>query len=294
MNNLPLIIGILVGIIIVAFTLLIVAKIYQNRTKKKNSQQTGNFFDDFHYIVYSAIFSNKLPEDVAAKFGINAEEYYNNCKTVGIKPDIIRLVAKNIYGLAMIIVGAVLMVSVNHIFGIMIMVLGLLLMMMEKSRLKSKAEERKQIIAEQLPDFLDLLKTELVVGIPVELAIFNICERKDNLLSQEFFRTMQDMQLGASDWSSAMEEMADRYDIEILTDFVLEVSTAYKNGTPVADAVIRKAEDIRTIHLLNIKEKASKITNTILLPMTILQIVPMLAFIMFPMVLGMMGESQWF
>lgn len=279
--NIALIIAILVALLIIAAGLIAASFIYK-KSSDKSGQGSGSLAKDFHLILYSALFGSKDPDEVAEKLGIKPEDYYNNCKTCGVKPDIKKMIATTIYGLVIILAGIIIVLLVNPIFGILLMIIGLLVMLFEKQRLKTRAKDRRNAMSEQLPDFLDLLKTELVVGIPVENAIFNICERKDNLLSREFFRTMREMRLGASDWATALEEMADRYEINNLTDFVLEVTTAYRNGSSVAEAVVRKAGDIRNIHLLNVKERAGKTSNTVLLPLTIFQIIPMIVFLIIP------------
>ena len=288
----PAAISILVVIAIILFALLSADLIYR---KIAGSRKLGagngceSLFSDFHLIVYDAFFGLKAPEDAAALFGVNAEKYYSDCRTAGHKADLKKLIARYIYGFFMVILGILSGILINILPGILFAGTGICLMLVEKSRISSKAEKRQNEIERNIPDFLDLLKTELDVGVPVEIAIHNICEKKDDLLSREFFRTMKEMQLGASDWCSALEAMADRYNVDALTEFVLETTTAYRNGTSIAGAVRRKSESIRKTYLLNVKEKAGKATNTVLLPMTLCQIIPMIIFLMIPTMLQAMG-----
>lgn len=288
----PAAISILVVFLIITVTLLIASLAYRriSRSRKLDTGKGGSdLLSDFHLILYDAVFGLKAPEDAAELFGINAEKYYNDCRAAGHNADLKKLIARNIYAFVLIIIGFITGIFVNILPGILFSGTGICLMLVEKSRISSKAEKRQNEIDANIPDFLDLLKTELDVGVPVEIAVYNICEKKDDLLSREFFRTMKEMQLGASDWCSALEAMADRYNVDSLTEFVLETTTAYRNGTSIAGAVRRKSESIRKSYLLIIKEKAGKATNTVLLPMTLCQIIPMIIFLMIPTMLQAMG-----
>lgn len=288
----PAVISILVVISIITLTVLCSDLIYLKimRSRKLNREsENQSLFSDFHLVIYDAFFEQKAPEDVAEKFGINAEKYYHDCQTAGYKADLKKLIAKYIYGIILIVSGIISGILINIIPAILFSGTGICIMLTEKSRISSRAEKKQNEIEQNIPDFLDLLKTELEVGVPVEIAVHNICEKKDDLLSREFFRTMKEMQLGASDWCSALEAMADRYNVDSLTEFVLETTTAYRNGTSIAGAVRRKSESIRKSYLLSVKEKAGKATNTVLLPMTLCQIIPMIIFLMIPTMLQAMG-----
>ena len=288
----PALAGILVGTTVILVAFLTAALIHRKNVRDRKLEEENRdewLFADFHNILYDAMFSKKIPEDVSESLGINAEKYEKDCRTAGLEPDLKKMIARNLYAFVVLIFGIVVAVFVHLLPGFLLAAAGLCLMYAEKTRISSRAAKMQREIESEIPDFLDLLKTELDVGVPVELAIYNICKKKDDLLSREFFRTMKEMQLGASDWSSAMEAMADRYNVDTLTEFVLETTTAYRNGTSIADAVRRKAESIRRTHLLNVKEKAGKATNTILLPMTICQIIPMIAFLMIPTMMQAMG-----
>lgn len=140
----------------------------------------------------------------------------------------------------------------------------------------------KEQVAAELPRFLDILQTELIVGLPIETSIYIICEKFDSLISREFLEALNEMELGISGWQQALEKVAAKYDIETLSDFVLDVSTSYMKGVSITDSVVRKTKEVKETHLLNIKERAGKATNTMLIPMAIFQFIPLIVLIMFP------------
>ena len=75
-----------------------------------------------------------------------------------------------------------------------------------------------------------------------------------------------------------------------MSDFVLNVSTSYSKGISIADTVSRKANDIRNTNLLKAKERAGKVTNTILLPMALFQLMPMIVFLIIPIMSELSGS----
>ena len=120
---------------------------------------------------------------------------------------------------------------------------------------------------------------------PIETAIYIICQKFDSLLSEELLLSLQEMRLGVSGWNQAIENVAAKYDVETLSDFAMDVSTSYRKGIPVVYSVSRKTEEIRKVHKLAIKDRAAKANTTILIPTMLFQFLPMIGALMFPMLL---------
>ncbi len=155
----------------------------------------------------------------------------------------------------------------------------------DQKKLDKKAIERKIQIENELPRFLDLLKPELEIGMPIETAIYFICQKFQSLLSEELLFSMQEMKLGISGWNQAVENVAEKYDVETLNDFAMDISTSYKKVFRLYILLQGKQKEIRQTHLLMVKERASKATNTILMPIIFFQFMPMIGFIVFPLVM---------
>ncbi len=49
------------------------------------------------------------------------------------------------------------------------------------------------------------MQSELIVGMPIENAIYIIAEKFDSLLSREFLEAMNEMELGISGWQQARD-----------------------------------------------------------------------------------------
>lgn len=285
MQKQALFISLCMGAAILIFIIFLTAMQYSKSNKHsvygKNNPDDW-LFHNFYLKVYSAFFGIKEPEDVAIKLGINIEKYYKNCQLTRTRPNAKRLIVNTIYGFAAFLVSILLSLLVSPVFAALGVFLFFYLVFFEQQRLNSKAEEMKEQVAAELPRFLDILQTELIVGLPIETSIYIICEKFDSLISREFLEALNEMELGISGWQQALEKVAAKYDIETLSDFVLDVSTSYMKGVSITDSVVRKTKEVKETHLLNIKERAGKTTNTMLIPMAIFQFIPLIVLIMFP------------
>lgn len=285
MQKQALFISLCMGTAILIFIIFLTAMQYSKSNKHsvygKNNPDDW-LFHNFYLKVYSAFFGIKEPEDEAIKLGINIEKYYKNCQLTRTRPNAKRLIVNTIYGFAAFLVSILLSLLVSPVFAALGVFLFFYLVFFEQQRLNSKAEEMKEQVAAELPRFLDILQTELIVGLPIETSIYIICEKFDSLISREFLEALNEMELGISGWQQALEKVAAKYDIETLSDFVLDVSTSYMKGVSITDSVVRKTKEVKETHLLNIKERAGKTTNTMLIPMAIFQFIPLIVLIMFP------------
>lgn len=285
MQKQALFISLCMGAAILIFIIFLTAMQYSKSNKHsvygKNNPDDW-LFHNFYLKVYSAFFGIKEPEDMAIKLGINIEKYYKNCQLTRTRPNAKRLIVNTIYGFAAFLVSILLSLLVSPVFAALGVFLFFYLVFFEQQRLNSKAEEMKEQVAAELPRFLDILQTELIVGLPIETSIYIICEKFDSLISREFLEALNEMELGISGWQQALEKVAAKYDIETLSDFVLDVSTSYMKGVSITDSVVRKTKEVKETHLLNIKERAGKATNTMLIPMAIFQFIPLIVLIMFP------------
>lgn len=280
----PFMIGTAIFLFIISFATIQYNKLLL-RTRYGKEHPNDWLFHEFYLKVYSAIWGSKNPDEVAVKLGIDIEKYYQSCKILRIKPNSKKLIVHYIYGLFALIVSGLLSVLINFAFILPGIVTFFFFTIYDQKKLDKKAEERKIQIENELPRFLDLLKPELEIGMPIETAIYFICQKFQSLLSEELLFSMQEMKLGISGWNQAVENVAEKYDVETLNDFAMDISTSYKKGIPVVHSVARKTKEIRQTHLLMVKERASKATNTILMPIIFFQFMPMIGFIVFPLVM---------
>lgn len=284
-KNEAIFISVIAGIFIFLMVIGISALIYEKknrRTRYAKDNPEDWLLHDFNSKLYHVFFSDKDVDEAAIKIGINIEQYYKNCALLNVKPDTRNLVIKNIYGIVLLMLSFIFLFIFHPLFMPIGLIAFLYFSKWEVIKVKHKAGMMRETVKSELPQFLELLSAELIVGIPIDRAIQILCEKYDSLLSKEFLTSLNDVKLGAGQWQQALENVAYKYEIETLSDFVLDIEIAFRKGISVTQSVITKTKDIKQKHLLNVKEKAGKTENTILIPIALLQFIPMLIYILLP------------
>jgi tight adherence protein C len=157
---------------------------------------------------------------------------------------------------------------------------------------ESAAEKRRFVVADELPRFLDMLHTALIMGFPVDQAIEITAQNlRGTILAEELLKTLAETKVGAYSWQEALERLASMYGVDTLSDFVLDITNAYKLGSSITESVARKSKDIKQSNLVAMKERASKLTNTILFPILFFKIVPIIALMGVPIVVQLQATG---
>lgn len=261
---------------------------YELEKRGKRAKKGEWLLSDFSLRVYSALFGNKDPKKLAMKLKIDIREYISDCEIIGREADFYRLVTHYVYGIVIMVLCLFLSFFTDRSIALLGVSIMCYLCVIEKKIVHRRAEYMRHRIEEELPRFLDLLRTELNVGMPVETAVYVICRRTDTLLSKEFFLALHKMEFGANEWGEALENIAKKYNVDLLSSFVLNVVTAYRKGVSVANAVEREYRDLHKDYVLNVKDRAETIKSAVLLPMFILQLFPLIAFIALPLFITLM------
>lgn len=276
--------SILVGCSVFLFFLVISIMLYEKRPINRYTDKEDWLLANFTKKVYNIFFEDETIEKACKMTYINMEDIDRYCKILHETPDYMYMVALRIIGLFIMIACSIVGVFANVAFLVIGVLTGIVFMFYSVVMLKSRAMEKRSELESEVPRFLDLLQTALYLNVPVEQAIMLTSKNLDGVLPSELTQSIAKTQLTVDGWQSVLQELALLYDIDVFTELVLDMITSYDKGVSIADAVARKAKDIRQTHLLLIKERASKATSTILAPVVIFKIVPMLAFLCIPMI----------
>ena len=144
--------------------------------------------------------------------------------------------------------------------------------------LRSRVKARKQSIAYDLPDVMDVLVVSLEAGLGLDSAIVRQYSKNKNTVLTELNNAIKEIQMGVPR-RTAFKEMADRCDVKELTVFVTALLQADQLGTSVKSVLQVQSERLRVERKQAIQAKASKAPIKIMLP-TVIFIFPVIFIIL--------------
>jgi tight adherence protein C len=126
--------------------------------------------------------------------------------------------------------------------------------------------KRQDAIQKTLPDALDMLTVSVEAGLGFDAALSQVTKNTDGPLSGEFFRVLQEMQIGKSR-SAAFRSMTDRTTVQDLRGFVSALVQADTLGVPIGGVLREQSKEMRLKRRQRAEEKAMQIPVKILFPM---------------------------
>jgi len=169
--------------------------------------------------------------------------------------------------------GAILGIVVPPILGfsplvtVAAVVLGCLLGWVAPSLwLYQVSYDRSQQVRRDLPDALDLLTISVESGLAFDAGLAQVARRTEGPVAQEFFRVLQEMQIG-NGRAQAMRALADRTDVPELRSFVGAMVQADAFGIPIAGVLRVQAREMRVKRSQRAEELAQKVPVKILFPL---------------------------
>ena len=126
--------------------------------------------------------------------------------------------------------------------------------------------DRSQRMRRELPDALDLMTISVESGLAFDAALAQVARRTTGPMAQEFFRVLQEMQIGTGRMQ-AMRGLAERTDIPELKSFVGAMVQADAFGIPIAGVLRVQAKEMRVKRSQRAEELAQKVPVKILFPL---------------------------
>jgi tight adherence protein C len=142
------------------------------------------------------------------------------------------------------------------------------------SIVNGRVEDRQREILRTLSDTLDLLTISVEAGLSLNAAISQVVQNVPGVLSQEFARMLQEIQLGVAR-SEAFRHLAERTDVDELNAFALAMIQADVFGVSIAGVLRTQAEQLRIKRRQRAEAKAQQIPVKIVFPL-ILCVLPSL------------------
>ena len=189
-----------------------------------------------------------------------------------------RVIAFKVLGFVGGMVGGILFSQLASLSGFSgIVVVALLTFagfMLPDSIISSKAEDRQKEILNSLSDTLDLLTISVEAGLSLNAAIAQVVHNVPGVLSSEFARMLQEIQLGISR-SDAFRNLAERTDVDELNAFALAMIQADVFGVSISSVLRTQAQQLRIKRRQRAEAKAQQTPVKIVFPL-ILCILPAL------------------
>ena len=142
------------------------------------------------------------------------------------------------------------------------------------SIVNGRVEDRQREILRTLSDTLDLLTISVEAGLSLNASIAQVVQNVPGVLSQEFARMLQEIQLGVPR-SDAFRHLAERTDVDELNAFALAMIQADVFGVSIASVLRTQAEQLRIKRRQRAEAKAQQTPVKIVFPL-ILCVLPAL------------------
>ena len=136
------------------------------------------------------------------------------------------------------------------------------------SVLNRRVEERQKEILKTLSDTLDLLTISVEAGLSLNAAIAQVVQNVPGVLSAEFARMLQEIQLGVPR-SEAFRHLADRTDVDELNGFALAMIQADVFGVSIASVLRTQAQQLRIKRRQAAEAKAQQTPVKIVFPLVL-------------------------
>jgi tight adherence protein C len=183
--------------------------------------------------------------------------------------DVDRVLAMKMLGLLVGVVGGALVgyavATPVTAFGITLVAAGLGLYLPDITLYQIGAK-RTDRMRKALPDALDMLTISVEAGLAFDAALAQVARNTTGDLAAEFFRVLQEMQIGLGR-SEALRALGERTTLPELRGFISAMVQADSFGIPVADVLRVQAKEMRVKRSQRAEELAQKVPVKVLFPL---------------------------
>jgi tight adherence protein C len=152
--------------------------------------------------------------------------------------------------------------------------------------LHGRGQERRELLARELPDVLDQTTIAVEAGLGFDAALARTVAGGRGALAAEFASTLQDVAVGRPR-RDAYAALARRTDVPDLARFVRAVNQADEFGISMADVLRVQADEMRVKRRQRAEEKAMKIPVKVLFPLMLCILPALMIVLVGPAALGL-------
>ncbi len=156
--------------------------------------------------------------------------------------------------------------------------------------LGGRISKRQNDVRKAMPDALDLLTICVEAGLGFDAAMAKVYEKWDNVVARAFGRVIREIQLGKLRRDS-LKDMADRLGVAEMTSFIAAVIQSEQLGVSLARVLRIQADQMRIKRRQRAEEAAHKAPIKMLIPLAILIFPSICLVLMTPAVLMLMQSA---
>ncbi|MEI8060648.1 MAG: type II secretion system F family protein [Ferruginibacter sp.] len=153
--------------------------------------------------------------------------------------------------------------------------------------LQNRVLKRKEMLADTLPDAIDMLQMCVSAGLAFPAALSKVAETQNGPVAEEFARVTAEVQLGQSR-SEALAAMSERTQEEHIQKFVSAMMQVDRFGIPVGNVLIEQSKEMRSARRERARERGQKVPVKILAPIMLCFLPTVLMIILGPAVISIM------
>lgn len=214
----------------------------------------------------------------------NMRQRLNEAGWYDLTPTAMALRGLGALGIGFSIGALLILVFHNNALGIIIGLLVVLVGWRLPSIMLGRAiKVRKELIARELPDLLDLLSTTVQAGLSLNASMLQATDAVTGPLRTELAATLSEIRLGRSR-SDALNAMAERVNENSMTMMVMAIVQAEKLGSNLADVLQELSKDARDRRWMRAEEKAAQLPIKMIIPMAMFMIPSLYLMIFGPVI----------
>ncbi len=153
--------------------------------------------------------------------------------------------------------------------------------------LQNKVIKRKEMLADTLPDAIDMLQMCVSAGLAFSAALSKVAETQAGPVAEEFARVTTEVQLGQSR-SDALAAMAERTQEKHVQKFVNSMMQVDRFGIPVGNILTEQSREMRTARRERARERGQKVPVKILAPIMLCFLPTVILIILGPAIISIM------
>ena len=153
--------------------------------------------------------------------------------------------------------------------------------------LKNRILKRKKLLADSLPDAIDMLQMCVGAGLAFPSALSRVAETQEGPVAQEFARVTAEVQLGQSR-VEALRDMAERTQEPHIAKFVSSMSQVDAFGIPISNVLLEQSKQMRLVRRDRAREKGQKVPIKLLAPIMLCFLPSVVVIILAPAFLSIL------